>query len=174
MYSRGVVPDSPQYKTPNYPVISVFWACFYSFHYLFYSLGHLTLFEESECPMSVAIVSALRIVHLGLVAYIYCLGVVLMHVVDECQIVISIWMFWVDLCADFEMLNSHSVLLLFKICKTEVVLELIVIGFKFACFLEGCNGVVVKFHFVEGYSKEKESSITLSISRIKLFYRCLL
>ena len=56
-------------------------------------------------------------IKLGTIANIDGFLIILMHIVDECQVVESILVHWVQLCAHFQVLYRQSVLLLFEICQ---------------------------------------------------------
>ena len=120
---RGlVIPDRPHDQPPDHPVVRVCRLHHYGFLYFLDGLSCLPVFEEGKGPVTVALVVAFGMVHLGLVAYLDCLGVVLVHVVDESQIVVCVVVPWVYLDADFQVFVGHRVLLLFEVGQPEVVL----------------------------------------------------
>jgi hypothetical protein len=65
--------------------------------------------------MPITVMISLGVVHLGFVANIYCLRVILVHIVNKSQVIVGEWMLWVDLSADLKMLDGHRVLLFFEV-----------------------------------------------------------
>ena len=90
---------------------------------LFDCLDDVALFVLCESPVTVGVVSSL-IVLLGLLADLNCLSVEAMHVIEECDVVISVWMRLVNCNALFEVFKRLVVHLCLEIRQAKVVLEL--------------------------------------------------
>jgi hypothetical protein len=82
MAGACVVAYSPQNQSPYYPVFSVFWALLHSLLDLLDGFSKFAFFKEGEGPVTVAIM-IVRVIHLSLTTYLYCLCVELMHVKQE-------------------------------------------------------------------------------------------
>ena len=91
-------------------------------------------------------------VQLGCVADIDRLLVVLVHVVNEGEVVVGVRVLAIELGADLEVLYCKAILLFLEIRQAQIVLKLGVVGLEFAGFLERQARLVIEFHLVERYT----------------------
>lgn len=94
-----------------------------------------------------------------------------MHVVDECQIIVSEEIKRIDLNAEFEMLNCLSILLRFKVGYAHCIMELstILLFYDFLASLECFYCLLVILHFIQCYSKIEKCFVAFCLSLIKKF-----
>jgi hypothetical protein len=166
-----VVSHSPHDKPPHDPIVGVLRLDHYCFFDFFNGLGGLSIFEECKCPVAIAAMVSIGVVEFGLVADLDGFSVVLVHVVDEGQIVVGVLVVGVDLDADLQVLIRHRVLFLFEVGQTQVVLQLGIFGVQLTGLLEGFDGLVVELHLVESHSKVEETSGGFTLEQIKLVAR---
>lgn len=114
---------SAQNMTPNYPLVGHFRILLNSLSNLFNSFHHVSLFEFSPSPMQMCVVP-IAVLFFGLLTNIYGLAIELVHVVQKCDVVVSIGMKWVLPDAVFELFCSSSVSLKLKINQAKVVIKL--------------------------------------------------
>jgi hypothetical protein len=90
------------------------------------------------------------IIFFSLYTYIKSILIVLVHVVDKSQIIVSVKIKRIDLNAEFEMLNYLVVLLIFKVGKTPWVMQLAVVLclYNFLTPLECFNRLLVMLHLI--------------------------
>lgn len=168
MLCRGVATNGAQDEAPDNPVISVERVMRYCLLDLLDGLGHLALFEQGESPVSQAVLRchAIRAMQLGRVANVYGLLVVLVHVVNKGQVVVGVRVLSIQLRADLEVLHGQTILLLLEVGQSQVVLQLPVVRFDLAGFLEGKACLVVEFHLVECDAEEEEGTARLAFELV--------
>jgi uncharacterized membrane protein YfhO len=115
-----VLASSSEDMSPDDPVVRAFRLFNDAFADLFDCVGHLALFEFSECPVAVSVVPAV-VGLFGLLADYYRLRIELIYIVQEGQVVVGVWMFGVDTDAVFQMVHSPRLVLELEIRECKVV-----------------------------------------------------
>ena len=72
-----------------------------------------------------------------------------MHIINECQIIISIWMLRIKLCAYFKVFDGQVIFFIFEESQSEVVLELCICGIELAALLECSTRLLIETHLVQ-------------------------
>jgi len=146
-----------QNKSPDDPVVGVAWTVLDSTLYFLDGLSHVALLEKGKCPVAKTVDGGYSIwtIEFCCVAYVDGLLVVLVHVVDESQVVVGIGMLAVYLNANLKVLHCHWVALLFEVSQPKVILHLSIVSFKLARALEGKTRLVEELHFVEADAQKE-------------------
>lgn len=151
MLSTLVLPNLPQNKSPNEPVLRLGLIYLYCLLYLFKGFAHLTPLEQSVSPMPVAVVfkkievwccravtglpghpplrlqllmGVIRERLLRLVAHVDRVVIVTVHIINKCQIIIGVLVCWVALYASLQVLHGEWILLVLEVSEAQVVLNL--------------------------------------------------
>ncbi len=141
MLGTPVVPHCPHNESPYDPVVRIFGVLLYPLLDLLDRLGHLSLLEQCERPVSVTIM-VLGVPHLGRSAHIDGLLVELVHVVYESKVVVGVWVQSVQVGALLQVVHGLVVLLVLEVGQTQVVLQLGVVGIDLLGLGEGADGSI--------------------------------
>lgn len=168
---RLVVSDSAHDESPYKPVVGLIRFGKNRLLDLLNCLAHLTLLVEGKGPVAEAEMVAVWIVLARHRAGVYRLRVELMHVVDECEVVVCREVVRIEVGAELEMLDCGVVSCNLEVCEAEVVLELSVVGLELAGLLEGFEGLCVVVHLVESHTQIEEPFRRLAIHPLQLLNR---
>lgn len=80
----------------------------------------------------------------------------------------------IDLSTELEVVDGLGVLLLLKVRKAQIVLNLCVLWGEFRCFQECLGSSVIILHFVEGNTEIEETFGTFALAEVQLVNRHLL
>ena len=98
-------------------------------------------------PVAV-VVGPLWCVHFSKVADIDRLLVILMHIIDESQVIVGVGMPCIDLSANLKVFYCHGILLLLEVSQAQVVLKLCVLCMELTGLLKGLDSLVIVVHLV--------------------------
>jgi hypothetical protein len=124
-------------------------------------------------------VSFVRECFLRLIAYVNRIVVIAVHVIYKRQIIVSVPMRRIRFNASFQMLNSQRILLIFEVCKAQIILNLWILLYlisilfqylQLVASLERLNRLLVVLHFVKSHAKIEVSFGALRFGFVKLFY----
>ena len=91
-----------------------------------------------------------------------------MHVIDESKVVISKTVRWIQLSAGLEVFHCQSVMLLFKVCKAQVIVQLGFVLIEVIRLKIRLDRLLVIAHLVKSNSKIEESFMAFALKLIKV------
>jgi len=169
MLSGIIAANCSEDESPDDPIIGVLWIEKDSFFDLLYRFGHFSFLKEGPCPMPVAcVISPFWLESFCCFTNSDCFLIVLMHIVNESQVVIGIVMCLINLCAYFKMFNCHWIMFLLKVSEAKIVLQLGIIRINLTALLKSSHSLVIVSHLIQSNSQVKESFGRLTLKKIKL------